>query len=101
MVVCLVEPFPAGAFGKVGAVYSRALLQKRLLVPVAMAATTSAWNFFDLPFDFQYGPMLLGGAGGWLKKKGFIRRRRRRTGVCTPRASCTVSAVSFYYIKHT
>jgi len=49
-----------GAFGKVGQVYSQALLQKRLLVPVVVAAGTSAFNALDFPFDFNYGPVLLG-----------------------------------------
>ena len=49
-----------GAFGKVGQVYSQALLQKRLLVPVVIAASSSAFNALDAPFDFNYGPMLLG-----------------------------------------
>ena len=49
-----------GAFGKVGAVYSQALLQKRLLVPVAAAAACSAFNAAEFPFDVNYGPVLLG-----------------------------------------
>ena len=49
-----------GAFGKVGQVYSQALLQKRLLVPVIVAAGASAFNALDFPFDFNYGPVLLG-----------------------------------------
>jgi hypothetical protein len=49
-----------GAFGKVGAVYSQALLQKRLLVPVAVAASCSAFNAAEFPFDVNYGPVLLG-----------------------------------------
>ena len=49
-----------GAFGKVGQVYSQALLQKRLLVPCAVAAFASGFNALDLPFDFNYGPVLLG-----------------------------------------
>ena len=49
-----------GAFGKVGQVYSQALLQKRLLVPCAVAIFASAFNALDLPFDFNYGPVLLG-----------------------------------------
>ena len=49
-----------GAFGKVGQVYSQALLQKRLLVPVVVAAGTSAFNALDFPVDFNYGPVLLG-----------------------------------------
>ena len=49
-----------GAFGKVGGVYSRALLQKRLLVPVALVVFTSTWNHLDLPFDFSYGATFCG-----------------------------------------
>ena len=49
-----------GAFGKVGQVYSQALLQKRLLVPCAVAVFASAFNALDFPFDFNYGPVLLG-----------------------------------------
>ena len=49
-----------GAFGKVGAVYAQALFQKRLLVPVAVAAACSAFNAADAPFDVNYGPVLLG-----------------------------------------
>lgn len=49
-----------GAFGKVGQVYSQALLQKRLLVPVILAAGTSTFNALDAPFDFGYGPLFLG-----------------------------------------
>lgn len=49
-----------GAFGKVGAVYSQALLQKRLLVPVLVAASCSAFNAAEMPFDVNYGPVLLG-----------------------------------------
>ena len=49
-----------GAFGKVGAVYSQALLQKRLLVPVMVAASCSAFNASDAPFDINYGPLFLG-----------------------------------------
>jgi len=49
-----------GAFGKVGGVYSRALLQKRLLVPVAVVVFTSGWNHLDLPFDFSYGATFCG-----------------------------------------
>lgn len=49
-----------GAFGKVGQVYSQALLQKRLLVPCAVAVFASGFNALDLPFDFNYGPVLLG-----------------------------------------
>lgn len=49
-----------GAFGKVGGVYSRALLQKRLLVPAGLVAFTSAWNHLDLPFDFSYGATFCG-----------------------------------------
>lgn len=43
-----------------GQVYSQALLQKRLLVPVVIAAATSSFNTLDAPFDFNYGPVLLG-----------------------------------------
>ena len=50
---------PGGAFGKVGAVYAQALFQKRLLVPVAVAAACSAFNAADAPFDVNYGPVLL------------------------------------------
>ena len=39
---------------------SQALLQKRLLVPCAVAIFASAFNALDLPFDFNYGPVLLG-----------------------------------------
>ena len=49
-----------GAFEKVSGVYSRALLQKRLLVPVALVAVTSTWNHLDLPFDFSYGATFCG-----------------------------------------
>ena len=49
-----------GAFEKVLGVYSRALLQKRLLVPVALVAVTSTWNHLDLPFDFSYGATFCG-----------------------------------------
>ena len=49
-----------GAFEKVAGVYSRALLQKRLLVPVALVAVTSTWNHLDLPFDFSYGATFCG-----------------------------------------
>ena len=38
----------------------RALLQKRLLVPCAVAVFASAFNALDFPFDFNYGPVLLG-----------------------------------------
>ena len=58
--VTSVMPLLTGAFGKVGAVYSRALLQKRLLVPVAMAATSSLWNALDGPFDLNYGAEFVG-----------------------------------------
>jgi hypothetical protein len=49
-----------GAFGKVGAVYSQALLQKRLLVPVFLVVFATTFNKLDAPFDFNYGPVLLG-----------------------------------------
>ena len=49
-----------GAFGKVGGVYSRALLQRRLLVPAALVVWTSCWNRLDLPFDFSYGATFCG-----------------------------------------
>ena len=49
-----------GAFGKVGSVYSQALLQKRLLVPVLFTAAAAAFNAADFPFDVNYGPALLG-----------------------------------------
>ena len=49
-----------GAFEKVTGVYSRALLQKRLLVPVALVVVTSTWNHLDLPFDFSYGATFCG-----------------------------------------
>ena len=41
-------------------VYGQALLQKRLLVPVVIAAGTATFNAVDAPFDFNYGPVLLG-----------------------------------------
>jgi len=50
----------SGAFGKVGQVYSQALLQKRLVVPVCVVIFASGFNRLDLPFDFNYGPVLLG-----------------------------------------
>lgn len=50
----------SGAFGKVGQVYSQALLQKRLVVPVCVVVFASGFNRLDLPFDFNYGPVLLG-----------------------------------------
>ena len=48
-----------GAFEKVSGC-TRALLQKRLLVPVALVAVTSTWNHLDLPFDFSYGATFCG-----------------------------------------
>jgi hypothetical protein len=42
----------------VGQVYSQALFQKRLLVPVAIAIGTSTFNALDAPFDFNYGGAL-------------------------------------------
>jgi hypothetical protein len=50
----------SGAFGKVGGVYSRALLQRRLLVPTALVVFTACWNRLDLPFDFSYGATFCG-----------------------------------------
>ena len=40
--------------------YSQALLQKRLLVPVLFTAAAAAFNAADFPFDVNYGPALLG-----------------------------------------
>jgi len=50
----------SGALGKVTGVYSRALLQKRLLVPCGLVIGTSAWNHLPLPFDFSYGATFCG-----------------------------------------
>eukprot|EP00240_Pyramimonas_obovata_P013267 CAMPEP_0118935422 /NCGR_PEP_ID=MMETSP1169-20130426/15634_1 /TAXON_ID=36882 /ORGANISM="Pyramimonas obovata, Strain CCMP722" /LENGTH=233 /DNA_ID=CAMNT_0006878461 /DNA_START=288 /DNA_END=989 /DNA_ORIENTATION=+ len=45
---------------RVGDVYRQALLQKRLLVPVALGVSASAINHMNLDFEVSYGFMLLG-----------------------------------------
>lgn len=45
---------------RVGDVYRQALVQKRLLVPVALGAAASAVNHTGLDFEVSYGFMLVG-----------------------------------------
>jgi hypothetical protein len=52
---------PESVLGKIATIYSRALFQKRLIVPVAVVASESLWNHFPgHPFDFNYGVTLIG-----------------------------------------
>lgn len=45
---------------RVADVYRQALLQKRLLVPIALGASAAAINHLNLDFEVSYGFMLLG-----------------------------------------
>jgi len=52
---------PESVIGKIATIYSRALFQKRLIVPVAVVASESLWNHIPgHPFDFNYGVTLIG-----------------------------------------
>ena len=52
---------PESVLGKIATIYSRALFQKRLIVPVVVVASESLWNHIPgHPFDFNYGVTLLG-----------------------------------------
>ena len=52
---------PESVLGKIATIYSRALFQKRLIVPVLVVASESLWNHIPgHPFDFNYGVTLLG-----------------------------------------
>jgi hypothetical protein len=52
---------PESVLGKIATIYSRALFQKRLIVPVVVVASESLWNHIPgHPFDFNYGVTLIG-----------------------------------------
>ena len=52
---------PESVLGKIATIYSRALFQKRLIVPVVVVASEALWNHIPgHPFDFNYGVTLIG-----------------------------------------